>query len=86
MALFDLELRPQDHQLKSFGLFWLPGFCLLAALLAWLRFDQQLLAQGWTDALRHLHPAERVYTFWDYMRFAWQRDAGLRIDQPGQQC
>ena len=45
MALFDLELRPQDHQLKSFGLFWLPGFCLLAALLAWLRFDQQLLAQ-----------------------------------------
>jgi hypothetical protein len=45
MALFDLELRPQDHQLKSFGLFWLPGFCLLAALLGWLRFDQQLLAQ-----------------------------------------
>ena len=45
MALFDLELRPQDDQLKSFGLFWLPGVCLLAALLGWLRFDQQLLAQ-----------------------------------------
>jgi exonuclease III len=25
-----------------------------------------LLAQGWTDAVRALHPGERVYTFWDY--------------------
>jgi exodeoxyribonuclease III len=39
-----------------------------------------LVAQGWTDALRHLHPEERIYTFWDYFRNAWPRNAGLRID------
>ena len=41
---------------------------------------QRLLSQGWTDALRHLHPHDRVYTFWDYFRNHWQRNAGLRID------
>lgn len=41
---------------------------------------RMLLAQGWTDALRTLHPEERIYTFWDYLRNAWGRDAGLRID------
>jgi exodeoxyribonuclease-3 len=40
----------------------------------------RLLEQGWTDALRHLHPDERIYTFWDYFRNAYARDAGLRID------
>ena len=40
-----------------------------------------LIAMGWTDALRVLHPAEeRLYTFWDYTAGAWQRDAGFRID------
>lgn len=39
-----------------------------------------LLAQGWTDSLRHLHPEETIYTFWDYFRNAWGRNAGLRID------
>lgn len=39
-----------------------------------------LAGQGWTDALRQLHPDERVYTFWDYFRNAYERDAGLRID------
>jgi exodeoxyribonuclease-3 len=39
-----------------------------------------LLAQGWTDALRAVHPEERVYTFWKYLRNAFARDAGLRID------
>jgi exodeoxyribonuclease III len=39
-----------------------------------------LLTLGWTDAVRALHPGERIYTFWDYFRNAWQRDAGLRID------
>jgi len=39
-----------------------------------------LVAQGWTDALRALHPGERVFTFWDYFRNAYGRDAGLRID------
>ena len=39
-----------------------------------------LVAQGWTDALRKLHPGERIYTFWKYWRGAFERDAGLRID------
>src|ERR1700761_4589848 len=39
-----------------------------------------LVDQGWTDALRAMHPGERVYTFWDYFRNAYGRDAGLRID------
>lgn len=41
---------------------------------------QQLLEQGWTDAIRHLHPDAQVYTFWDYFRNHWARNAGLRID------
>ncbi len=39
-----------------------------------------LVGQGWTDALRHLHPDEAIYTFWDYWRNAFARDAGIRID------
>jgi exodeoxyribonuclease-3 len=39
-----------------------------------------LAAQGWTDAVRALHPDEPIYTFWDYLRNAWSRDAGLRLD------
>jgi exodeoxyribonuclease-3 len=41
---------------------------------------QALLAQGWTDALRATHPGEIIYTFWDYFRNAYGRNAGLRID------
>ncbi|MES2786912.1 MAG: exodeoxyribonuclease III [Pseudomonadota bacterium] len=41
---------------------------------------QRLLAQGWIDAIRHLHPDEAIFTFWDYFRKHWDRDAGLRID------
>ena len=40
----------------------------------------RLLKQGWTDAIRHLHPKETIYTFWDYWRNAWARNAGIRID------
>ncbi len=40
----------------------------------------RLVGQGWTDALRHIHPDETIYTFWDYFRDAYGRDAGLRID------
>ena len=40
----------------------------------------RLIAGGWTDALRRLYPNKRIYTFWDYFRNAWARDAGLRID------
>ena len=58
---------------------------------AWLwRFDavlqpetrasyERLLAQGWIDATRHLHPAERVYTFW-VNDSAFRRNAGFRMD------
>ena len=40
----------------------------------------RLLKQGWTDALRTMHPDEIIYTFWDYFRNAFARNAGLRID------
>jgi exodeoxyribonuclease-3 len=40
----------------------------------------ELVAQGWTDALRHFHPDEQIYTFWKYWRQSFERDAGLRID------
>ena len=41
---------------------------------------RRLVDQGWTDAIRALHPGERIYTFWDYFRNAWGRNAGLRLD------
>jgi exodeoxyribonuclease-3 len=41
---------------------------------------QRLVAQGWTDAIQARHPDDRVYTFWDYLRHAWDRNAGLRLD------
>lgn len=40
----------------------------------------RLLAQGWTDAIRARHPNDAIYTFWDYFRNHWPRNAGLRID------
>ena len=40
----------------------------------------QMLAMGWTDAIRARHPDAPVYTFWDYLRDRWPRNAGLRID------
>lgn len=41
---------------------------------------QEIIEQGWTDAIRTLHPNERIYTFWDYLRDAYGRNAGLRLD------
>jgi exodeoxyribonuclease-3 len=41
---------------------------------------QSLVAQGWTDAIRTLHPSKPMFTFWDYKRNRWSRDAGLRLD------
>ena len=41
---------------------------------------QRLLAQGWVEAIRALHPKEPMYTFWDYMRMRWERDGGLRLN------
>ncbi|MBS0480497.1 MAG: exodeoxyribonuclease III [Proteobacteria bacterium] len=40
----------------------------------------RLLRQGWTDALRTIHPDETIYTFWKYFRGAFERNDGLRID------
>ena len=44
------------------------------------RLFARILDQGWVDAIRAMHPDATVYTFWDYMRNRWQRDAGLRLD------
>lgn len=41
---------------------------------------RRLVGRSWTDAIRALHPEERIYTFWDYLRNRWERDAGLRLD------
>jgi exodeoxyribonuclease-3 len=41
---------------------------------------RRLLDQGWTDAIRTIHPSEPMFTFWDYKRDRWARDAGLRLD------
>lgn len=41
---------------------------------------QKILALGWTDALRKMHPKEQIFTFWDYFRNAYARNAGIRID------
>ena len=41
---------------------------------------QRLLSQGWVDAIRHLNPDAKVFTFWDYFRQHWEHNSGLRID------
>ena len=41
---------------------------------------KSLVAQGWCDAIRELHPSKPMFTFWDYKRNRWPRDAGLRLD------
>lgn len=41
---------------------------------------EKIISQGWTDALRKIYPNETIYTFWDYFRNAYGRNAGLRID------
>jgi exodeoxyribonuclease-3 len=40
----------------------------------------RLLAQGWTDAMRKLHPYGPLWTFWDYKFERWQKDKGMRLD------
>jgi exodeoxyribonuclease-3 len=40
----------------------------------------KLVAQGWTDAIRSMHPDQRIYTFWTYWRNRFERDDGLRLD------
>ncbi|MBA3664580.1 MAG: exodeoxyribonuclease III [Bacteroidetes bacterium] len=41
---------------------------------------RRLLKQGWVDAIRQLHPDEKIFTYWDYFRNAFNRDAGIRMD------
>jgi exodeoxyribonuclease-3 len=41
---------------------------------------RNLLAQGWLDSIHHLHTGKPIYTYWDYFRNRFERDAGLRID------
>ena len=72
----DFNVVPTDDDIYS-PKSWLDNALLQpAARAAW----RELLAQGWTDAIRARHPTDRIYTFWDYKRNRWQRDAGLRID------
>ena len=40
---------------------------------------QRLISQGWIDATRHLHPDDRIYTFWVNAN-AYRRNAGFRMD------
>jgi exodeoxyribonuclease-3 len=72
----DYNVVPTDEDIYS-SKSWLDDALLQPeSRAAWFR----LLEQGWTDAIRARHPEERIYTFWDYMRNRWARNAGLRID------
>jgi exodeoxyribonuclease-3 len=72
----DFNVVPTDDDIYS-PASWLDNALLRPEARAAYR---ELLGQGWTDALRTRHPTDRIYTFWDYMRNRWARDAGLRID------
>ena len=41
---------------------------------------QRLLKQGWIDAIRELYPDRKLFTYWDYFRNSFNRDAGIRMD------
>jgi exodeoxyribonuclease-3 len=41
---------------------------------------QSLLDEGWTDALRTLHPERPLWTFWGYLHQRWPNDKGMRLD------
>lgn len=73
----DFNVVPTDLDIYSATSSWKNDALLQPAPRA---LYARLLAQGWCDALRALHPDERIYTFWDYLRNAWQRNAGLRLD------
>lgn len=73
----DYNVVPTDSDIYSATSSWKDDALLQPAARA---AYAQLLALGFTDAVRKLHPEQRMYTFWDYLRNAWGRDAGLRID------
>jgi exodeoxyribonuclease-3 len=73
----DYNVVPTDADIYSAASSWKDDALLQPAARA---AYAELLALGFCDALRTLHPRQRLYTFWDYLRNAWGRDAGLRID------
>jgi exodeoxyribonuclease III len=73
----DYNVVPSDRDIYSASSSWKSDALLQPAPRAAFA---SLLAQGWTDALRALDKEGAVYTFWDYKREAWKRNAGLRID------
>jgi exodeoxyribonuclease-3 len=72
----DFNVCPTDDDLSSGAL--PPGDALVHPE-SRARF-RRLLWLGLTDAVRALHPAGRLWTFWDYQAASWPRDVGLRID------
>lgn len=72
----DYNVVPTDADIYS-SKSWVKDALLQPASRAAYR---QLLNQGWTDAIRARHPTGPLYTFWDYKRDRWARDAGLRLD------
>lgn len=72
----DYNVVPTDHDIYS-TTSWADNALLQPESRAAFR---RLLDQGWTDALRARYPTEAIYTFWDYKRERWRRNAGLRLD------
>ena len=73
----DWNVVPEDRDVFSVRATQHDAVMQPEARQAWRR----ILHQGWTDALRALHPDEpKLYTFWDYTAGCWQRDAGFRLD------
>lgn len=73
----DYNVVPEDRDVWSASRMGHDALLQPESRAAWRR----LLYQGWTDALRTVHPREeKLYTFWDYTAGCWQRDAGFRID------
>jgi exodeoxyribonuclease-3 len=73
----DWNVVPEDRDVFSVRATQHDAVMQPAARQAWRR----ILHQGWTDALRALHPSEdKLYTFWDYTAGCWQRDLGFRLD------
>ena len=71
----DFNVVPTDADIYNAWLWRFDAVIQPETRAAWGR----LLAQGWIDATRRLHPDERVYTFWVNAE-AFQRRAGFRMD------
>ena len=41
---------------------------------------REMINLGFSDVYRHFNEDKEGYTFWDYMRGAWQKNNGMRID------